>query len=166
MMQIQHLQDETSFEAFAQASVYCKHMNFDERLKRVRVLVEASSEEQYLLWCLHSYESRHRSSYGFDAEWKEDTSGFGFAVGFHEINNNGIVDKMPIMAKVSFAMINGCTVLFYSTTSQLVDWSMVDGWVQEMYGAEIKNNKILKIDSTNFLQCFDFINRINAEGAQ
>jgi hypothetical protein len=88
-------------------------MNSDDDLKTAFFVVQATSFELFSLW----------------REWHEhipmEQDGRCFVYGIGQIN------KRPVCVEVSRYKIWDKWVLFYSSTSQLVDWEMIENWVEE-----------------------------------
>ena len=85
-------------------------------------LVEATSEEKYLLWEKYGPSLRAKASIeGPSVFWKDESAGYMIHVG-------NIADR-PIMVHISYATLNGKKVMFYEGVSELVDHKMIHDWV-------------------------------------
>ena len=113
----------------------------DERLGKTFFLVEATHFERIQLW-----EKWHDR-----VKWEEDSCGY-----CHEI---GSVNDLPVVLHISFAHLDDRLVAFYESTSQVVDWKMIEGWLQEHCHPPKWDNgaRPAKCDATNFGHCIDAI---------
>jgi len=118
--------------------------------KDVRFMIEATDHEQQALWEKHHYKPSKHSSH--IKTWEEIAMGHGIQI--------GSVDHRPIAVSIRYAILNDKKVMFYHGMSQLVDYQMIEDWIQ-MYSLDtIKSNdgRWAHCDADNFHLCLHFVN--------
>jgi hypothetical protein len=85
-----------------------------QKLKNADFIVECTYTEMFFLWKINEVEKQYH--------WVDDTMGFW--------QNIGSVDGRPICISFSFATVDGLNIAFVEGTSQLVDYKMLEEWVQ------------------------------------
>lgn len=101
----------------------------------VHGVVEANSFEMFALW-KDNKEQGH--------EWVENLSGIGKSV--------GTVGGNPVFVSLLWNRVRGKKILFVDATSQVVDHSMVEDWLQNNLpkSAMKDNGNYRKTDAMNF----------------
>lgn len=110
----------------------------DELLEEVEYAVEANSFESQCLW--------QRFSNQEGVVWESCSQG--------KMITLGITDDMPVCMSVFVNTINGVNVLFYEMTSQVVDYRLVDKFLEQKFG--IFYNEVC-VDSGNFFWIINII---------
>lgn len=64
----------------------------------------------------------------------------------------GFVDNKPVCFQVEWAKINGILVAFWSATSQVVDYKMIEDWFV-LHCNPTHNGRQSRCDAQNFHQC-------------
>jgi hypothetical protein len=106
----------------------------------------ATSFEQHSLW------AQYHDQLAWD--WVQITHGYGVTVGYVV---DGALDPMPVHISLSTVIVNGSKILFYNPTSAVVDWRMVDEWIElnvpdtAYYGNRARINRS---DPMNFCNLF------------
>lgn len=102
--------------------------------------VEANEFETMCLW--EKFNART------DGVWESATGGSLAVVGW--------IEEMPVCISLLVHTINGHPILFYHATSQLVDYEMVNKWLDENMPdiAKNKNGRLNKTDAMNFNNVF------------
>lgn len=123
---------------------------FDPRegLKQAEYVVEATHDEQHLLWVAYYDRPDPRMP---KIEWESISTGTGATV--------GEIDGRPICLSIFFARINGVLVLFWEPTSQVVDYVQVEAWLEKnvpAYTAETDGGRRPKCNTANFGHCLSF----------
>lgn len=97
--------------------------------------VEATRFEQMCLWQKYT---------GEGYVWKENLSGRGATVGY--------LNDMPVAISLNTAVVNGNKILFYNATSVVVDWGMIEEWLQKNMPSDTKKHEgsLRKTDASNF----------------
>ena len=103
--------------------------------KDVVFLVEATSNEQFLLW------EKHNKSY----VWQQITTGQFVTI--------GTLDNRPINVDISYAIICGKKISFYEGISQLVDHKMIEDWLRYHTSHIIYGGRWARCNATNFHNC-------------
>lgn len=104
-------------------------------------LVEATDKEVFSFW-------DRRDRYGI-CEWHQANPGLWMQIGsFH---------GRPIAVTLTFQFIDGHKVCFYDGTSELVDWKMINEWLDK------KAPGIKRTNASNFHHCLDHIRTLNRE---
>jgi hypothetical protein len=103
--------------------------------------VEANNYEQLMLWS----ENKRRDP---PRVWKEKNSGL--------LETIGHLDDMPVCISLWTAEIDGHKILFYEPTSQVVDYRMIDNWLETNLPktAFRKDGYVNRSDSMNFHNLF------------
>lgn len=115
----------------------------DERLKKAKFFVEANSFEQHQLW----------KDFHEKIKWEQDLSGIMILIG--EIKPAWKPSR-PIYANFSFATLNGKLICFYYGCSALVDYDMIEKWLEKKYPVKYDKTRRATCDAMNFHQCFHF----------
>lgn len=113
-------------------------------------VVEANSFERLSLWQKKS--PRSETSRNPVNTWQDLGSGCMFHV--------GDCDGRPVNVEISFACINGKWVMFYWPCSQVVDFNLVEEWL-EKYMSHAR-----KSDAMNFHNIIFHINDLNKKEAE
>lgn len=114
----------------------------DQKLfEKVIYLVEATYEEQHMLWEKYHYhvEPKHKCV----KKWEQVMSG--------HMRQIGKVDERPICVSIGYAILNGKKVMFYEGCSELVDHSMIEKWLERYQGEAGCCN------ATNFHHCIQAV---------
>lgn len=114
---------------------YCKKF-----LENIHGAVEATSFERMCLW----ERNRDRAK----REWVENLSGIG--------KNVGEFSGSPVFISLLTAMIDGKKILFYEATSVVVNWDIIEKWLQDNLpkSAFRKDGRLNKTDAMNFHNIF------------
>jgi hypothetical protein len=123
-----------------------------ELFKDVIFLVRASSEEEFCLWQHFAHDSPHRIHQNVCINWKRRNPG--------ELVQIGELDRRPICASVSYVYLNDKLVMFYDGTSQLVDWAMIDAWVEHYTLKTVRydnGSRWAHCKAANFHHLFDLV---------
>lgn len=115
-----------------------------ERLKKVQFFVEANSFERHQLWREHHEKIK----------WDQHSSGISILVGTIKPARK---PERPIYVDFSFATINGKLVCFYYGCSALVDYVMIEEWLEKNYPIKYDNgSRRAMSDAGNFHHCLHF----------
>lgn len=116
--------------------------------ENVEFVVEATDEERFLLWCVHFDNPNPKYPESRIKSWEQEMRGFGREIGtFH---------GHPIFISITYAKLEGKRVAFLEATSRIVDYSLVNDWVDR----EFKNRMPARVtNSTNFSHCISFLRR-------
>lgn len=118
-----------------------------KRLKKVFFVVEANSYESMMLWKSNEESDAKR-------QWKEDNSGDTVTV--------GEVDGRPVNVTFFYTTIEGRVVAFMNPISQMVDWKMIDDWLElnckPLYDG---GTRIARTNAMNFHNCLHAIDDAN-----
>jgi len=94
-------------------------------------LIEANSFEMLTLWEQHSSM----------CDWEEYRIGDSVTIGY--------LDSRPVCISRLWAEINGQLVMFYHPTSQVVDYAMIEQWLDENCKTK-EDGKVPHTDAMNF----------------
>ncbi|MFA6199260.1 MAG: hypothetical protein WC679_02475 [Bacteroidales bacterium] len=137
---------------------------FDDLMKKTMFAVEANSFEEHCLW----------DKYNSKLKWGEFTS--GTMKTFYSESGR------PICVSLCWAYINDFLVLFYFPTSELVDWVIINEWLeslnfkyktdaQKFHNIVIEINDLRKNEIGCVLDCYiergqdqEFVNLFNTDG--
>lgn len=132
-----------------------------EQYKRDTVfLVEASNYERHCLWRefaddptarLHDPYNRRR------VKWEQLSPG--------SMTTVASVLRRPVTISCFWARLDGHIVLFYSPTSELVDWKRINAWLAQEYAHVPKwdDSRTAHCDAQNFAHCLDAIATLNKQ---
>lgn len=131
--------------------------NVDPRCKETEFWVEADSYARFQLWRewhrlspgeLQS--DRYPSSQSNRLDWQEESSGI--------IYQAGELDGRPVMVELFWAIINGHRIGFYHATSQVVDWKMVEEFINKLkYPLWDNGTRHAHTNATNFHHVAHFV---------
>lgn len=142
-------------------------MNFENlplynRLAATSFMVNATSFEKHCLWTEFSTKgSQHLLNKNVqDAldkrpklEWKQ-LSGIVVQV--------SCLDGRPVNLSLFWDIIDGHYICFYDCCSQVVDWAMIDKWLDDNYhGKWAKGTRKAHCDAQNFHLCLHAIEEFN-----
>lgn len=118
----------------------------ESRLAKTFFIVEATSFEQQTIW-----EKNRNGRFSSILEWESINDGWLIEVG--EIN------KKPCCVSVGWAKIEGYLVMFYYPTSRMVDWQMIEKWLDKNFqGKWDSGTRKAQTDAQNFHHCVSAIN--------
>lgn len=100
----------------------------NEFLSGVTRVIEATDFEQDCLW--HRYAERE------NVDWHQILNGHGKSV--------GVLDGRSVFISLRAAVINGKKFLFFHPTSVVVDWRMINAWIDSVLP------DALRFDADNF----------------
>lgn len=110
--------------------------------------IEADSFACQTLWLLY----HHKPAYGVRIDTWEQKGGYLIQL--------GNLDKRPVNIDISFNILNGSKVMFWSPISQVVDHAMIDAWF-----AKFKRPGTDSADAMNFTNALrkiePFFTRLN-----
>lgn len=124
-------------------NIYQASDHVKEFLADVDGVVEATNTEKTHLWMVNKH-----SLYGQKPrEWKELLSGYGTIVGY--------LAEMPVFISLLKDTIDGKNILFWFATSQVVDYRMIEQWMEENIPERArKDGRINQVDAGNFNNVF------------
>lgn len=114
------------------------HISWIAEHQDIVYMVEATSYEQLSLWQKHHEE----------LDWQEVSRG-------GPMFNLGELSGRPIVVCVNIFSIHGRNVLFYNPTSQVVDWAMVEDFLEKSWPT------VPKTDAMNFFNAVHSIREQN-----
>lgn len=114
------------------------HLSWIAEHQDVVYMIEANSFESMSLW----------REYNEALEWKECTSG-------GPMFQLGELDSRPIVLGVNIIKVDGRKVMFYDPTSQVVDWVMVEDFLEKSWPNAKKTNAM------NFFNAVHYIRDLN-----
>ena len=115
----------------------------ESRLKSTDFLVEATHNEWHTLWsrwCRRSDECREPL---FD-NW-EQLGGWLVTV--------GRLDGRPVCISLNWDRLDGFLVCNWEATSELVDYKMVNAWLDKHFTGKTKDGRRARCNAANFHQC-------------
>lgn len=119
-----------------------------EALAGVMFVVEATDFEKQYLWTSH-----HKN-----VTWDSRAGGYLVTVGH--------LDDRPVCLSIWFAQIDGQRVMFFHATSQVVDYRMVDAWLNANCSPTWDaGTRKARTDAQNFHLCLEAIRQRNASEA-
>lgn len=120
--------------------------------KDVVFLVEATYNEQHMLWERYHYRPDPDPDQVQIKSWEQTMMGRGVQI--------GTVDDRSINVSISYAILNGKKVLFYYGVSQLVDHKMIEDWLK-MYSLDTirwdNGHRWAHCDAANFHHCMEAV---------
>lgn len=122
----------------------------DPRRQATTYVVEATSEEQTMLWCEWSGDAanhRYGSPDHERAPWEQIRDGWSHVV--------GELAGFPVVIVINFAIIYEELVMFYYASSRVVDHEMVESWLKNNVPSYLDNHT----NSTNFGHCISSVRR-------
>lgn len=124
----------------------------EEMLKETFYLVEATSFEHHCLWAENSHQSDRRV---FDAiEWIQGNPGRMIEI--------GKVGDMPVVISLHWDFLNGQPVCFWHATSLVVDYRLVNRWLEENFTNKTHDGRPATCDAFNFHHCSGELRKVCA----
>ena len=121
-------------------------MQLDDMFRLAEYVVEVSNYERQSLW-----EKHHEAN-----NWKSAMERYGRQIG--EIGDR------PIWATFSLETINGLRVLFWEATSQLVDYKMIEDYLEKHCNPlEYDSKSRANCNAENFHDCLNYSKKDRAE---
>ena len=108
-------------------------MNFEQMLSNTKYAVEANSFETSSIYTNFVIGGRLKDG----ISWKQVSLGTGVVVGH--------IDNRPIFVSLLWNYIHGELVLFWEATSVVVDYAVVEDWLDKNLASDLK-----KSDAMNF----------------
>jgi hypothetical protein len=124
--------------------------DLDPLLKQTVHYVEANSFEMDLL-------KPHYERLGWKFIWEDVNRGVGYGI--------GQVDNIPVFINLRWARIDGVLVCFYTSESTIVDWRMVENWI-DTNAPRYASGSRLKVDAQNFFNCLSTLEEIRIKGTE
>jgi len=115
----------------------------EDLLTKTFFIVEANSFEAHILWDKHSKDSERIANKELELEWKPEVT--------HSVEL-GRVDGRPCCIKCTFSILKGRRVLFWESTSQVVDHSMIEAWFRRYFKGSLEHGNS-RCDANNFHLC-------------
>lgn len=124
----------------------------EDRLAHTLFIVEATKFEQQCLWEEHAEDSPYKRLKS--RRWEDLNPGYMVQI--------GELDSCPIYVCMSWARIDGQMIMFWETTSQIVDTTQVELWLSKHFtGKWDKGTRPAETDAMNFHHCLDAIDEAN-----
>lgn len=123
------------------ASLNISGATIEKILGMTEYLVEADSFSKHELWARYSGEGmfRHVAHVGGREEkfptvkWEQIPEGRIHEIGQITIKNGRKTEKMPVVLNIFWALLDGKLIGFYDVTSQMVDWRMVEKYLEDTF---------------------------------
>jgi hypothetical protein len=107
--------------------------DFESNLKRTVFVVTANSYEVLELW------KDFKDEFGFEQE----------PMGYSE--RVGTCARMPVVIYCRWMRLNGLLIMFIEATSQVVDWRLIDKWLDKNCNPKWdQGSRIARTDAMNF----------------
>ena len=106
----------------------------DQQFAKAVYVVEASRTEQLDLWVANNKKET----------WRQKSEGSWFQI--------GVYNRQPVCVAFTFAEINGKIVVFYDSTSNIVNWELIRKWIKKRCNPYDINNRQAQCDAMNFGQ--------------
>lgn len=118
-------------------------MEISERLEKCEFLIEATRTEEHFLWkeCVQEFK------WCSDKQWEQ---GHGNVVRVGEIGDR------PVNLTLTWNKIKGIPVCFYDCCSQVVDWKMIEEWLDKNFTRKYNGRRAI-CDAMNFSHCMNYI---------
>jgi len=112
----------------------------DPRFEDTEFLIEADDFAQHALW----------REWHDKVIWEQDSSGLLYSV--------GELGGYPVTVSINWAKLNGHRVCFYSDSSRVVDWTMIEEWLNKVcYPRWGNNSRHARTNATNFHHCIHHV---------
>jgi hypothetical protein len=123
---------------------FCQ-LGVEERLERTSWVVEAGHNEQLLMWGRHWDNPNSKYPRSKVKSWEQGQSGFMVTVGYF--------GEHPVSVDMQWEKIAGKWVCFYSPTSRVVDFEMIEKWMKENFEGKTKDGRWAHTNGSNFGNC-------------
>ena len=124
-------------------------MKAEIRLQRTRFIVEATDKERHSLWSFWAHQSNSKDQYRppkiARLDWPHGTGGWGVRV--------GTLDGRPVVVSMTWEEINGCMIMFWNPTSEVVDYRMIKEWLEEHFTRKYDVTRPARCNAMNFHHC-------------
>jgi hypothetical protein len=93
----------------------------DEYLEDVEWIIEATSKERFQIW----------KDYHEKMNWEEVNFGLSYEILIMMVKPKGSEkeEALPVMLELSFAIVNGHKIAFYTSNSRLVHWGYIEAFL-------------------------------------
>lgn len=138
-------------DADAQRKADIAAMDNDPRYEATLYLIEATHHETNAEWCRLAKSSPYR----YDlkdirtVEWVQTNPGYWTEV--------GKLAGHPVVVNLHWAHLNGALVCFWESTSRVVDYDMIEKWLDKKFP-----NVVVKTNATNIHLALNEIDRRRA----
>lgn len=116
-------------------------------LSECQYIVEANHNEAHNLWYMYTQVYRVVT----DREWQQLIPGYLIEV--------GSLGGRPVSLSLYFVSIKGVKVCFFESPSQVVDWKLIDEWLDKHFN-KLYDGRSCRCDATNFHQCMSVVNQL------
>lgn len=128
---------------------------FQKKIKHIKFAVEATDVERHYLW----KEFKQNNPKSFREDWVQDNHGL-----YKTLGNIQDIQGLTVSVQINFAVIMGSLVCFYYGTSKIVDWTMIENYIDEIVTLKYDNNsRKSRCDSNNFHQCLSRLEELKAK---
>jgi hypothetical protein len=126
-------------------------VKLDPRFSKTEFAVEGDSFVYHALWGKYSTETLYKTPMSV-VRWEEDCMGTVTQIGYLDTIGEvgGRMRGRPININFRWAKLNGHSIMFYDPCSQLVDYKMVEDWLD-------KYTKFRRCDANNFHNVLELI---------
>lgn len=125
----------------------------ERRIKETKYVVEASSDECFMLWEKFSNEAMFKRPDFNVHKWEQLNPGLSLTLG-------EIVGR-PVCMHIWWYKIDGVMVMFWEMTSQLQDYAMAEKWLEEHCDPKEPDGRSASCNCANFAHCLHFIADLN-----
>lgn len=131
-----------------------KDDNTYQMFQRAQFVVKATSDEFHTLWAKYASESNDAK---YKRRWVSDGGGPVETIGY-------VLDR-PVILMITGVKIDNAYVLFVEPTSQLVDYQMVDSWIDTHFDGKYGGDRRAVLDVGNFHHIIHEIDAANVQAA-
>lgn len=115
----------------------------EQLFKEAQFFVEVTSFEKTVL----------KESFKKLISWEDDGYGYGYTVGYLKKGTK----KMPVSIHVNCSTIGNKRVLFYEPTSVVVDYNMIENFLEKNFPIKYDNGtRRAMTNASNFHNCYHF----------
>ena len=128
-------------------------LEFRQRLKDTKFVVEANGFETLALWEKHSSQSDFKSPTYNIPKFHIEQVNPGWALTIGELAYK------PVVMSVSWWKIDGVLIMFYDMVSRMVDYQMKDDWLSKNCDPKDLDGRPANCNAMNFHNVIHYIQR-------
>jgi hypothetical protein len=120
----------------------------DELIAKTEFTVEADHYAIQSLWEKYAKGAMDPTHYNV-LNWEQINPGL--------IRTIGYIKHRPICLEMSWVRLNGHLIMFYEGCSELVDYKMIDEWLDQNCNPTWDNDRMARTNATNFHHVLGFV---------
>lgn len=133
----------------------------DDSFKDACFIVECTGHEQFFLWSEYAKASLWPRDQAETLQWEDRRSGYLVKTG--EVVIDG--EACPVMIEIRLQEIEGKILLFFTPTSTVVHWGLIEKWWEENFPLRYDGSRRAYCNAMNFSHALNVIHAEDSEAS-